>query len=287
MGLDLAVPIAEPTSAAPTERSVTSAPHASPRIPRRRRRHDGGDRRARGPGAGRLRRHAQAAAQHQLVQGPGRDRRQDPAGRAEARLPRRSPPRTPRASPAPTPWPTRRAWRWPCIPSAAPGTHPAAVTLAPTDDWPAAIAASVLMAPPIRAPVLLSGSRVAAGGHRRRADRRSRRPAPAPPDGAQVIRVGSVPAPSGLQRGRDQGHRPLRAGGRHRSLRQRRRGAPEHRRGDRLRRAIPPTPCPPRAGRRRAATRCCSSAPPASRRPPGRRSCRTPSPTSTCSGRRA
>ncbi|MGA2009738.1 MAG: cell wall-binding repeat-containing protein [Solirubrobacteraceae bacterium] len=43
-------------------------------------------------------------------------------------------------------------------PSAAAGTHPAAVTLAPTGDWEAAIAASVLMAPPIRAPILLSGS---------------------------------------------------------------------------------------------------------------------------------
>ena len=83
------------------------------------------------------------------------------------------------------------------FPSAAPGTHPAAATLAPTDDWEAAIAASVLMAPPIRAPILLSGS------------------ASVPPatanalgllaptgsgsaGGAQVIRVGDVPAPHGL-----------------------------------------------------------------------------------------
>jgi putative cell wall binding repeat protein len=43
-------------------------------------------------------------------------------------------------------------------PSSAPGTHPAAVALAPSDDWQAAIAASVLMAPPIRAPILFSGS---------------------------------------------------------------------------------------------------------------------------------
>jgi ell wall binding domain 2 (CWB2) len=42
------------------------------------------------------------------------------------------------------------------FPSSAPGTHPSAVVLAPTDDWQAAIAASVLMAPPIRAPMLLS-----------------------------------------------------------------------------------------------------------------------------------
>ena len=40
------------------------------------------------------------------------------------------------------------------------------VTLAPTDDWQAAIAASVLMAPPIHAPVLLSGPSHAARGDR-------------------------------------------------------------------------------------------------------------------------
>lgn len=83
------------------------------------------------------------------------------------------------------------------FPSAAPGTHPTAVTLAPTDDWQAAIAASVLIAPPIRAPILLSGSA-------------SLPPATAnalgllaptgsgPAGGAQVIRVGDVPAPKGL-----------------------------------------------------------------------------------------
>ena len=43
-------------------------------------------------------------------------------------------------------------------PSAIPGTHPTSVTIAPTDDWQAAIAASVLMAGPIRAPILLSGN---------------------------------------------------------------------------------------------------------------------------------
>ena len=32
------------------------------------------------------------------------------------------------------------------------------MTLAPTDDWQAAIASSVLMAAPIKAPILLSGS---------------------------------------------------------------------------------------------------------------------------------
>src|SRR5579875_2402553 len=41
-------------------------------------------------------------------------------------------------------------------PSLGNGTHPPAVVLAPTDDWQAALAASVLMASPIRAPLLLS-----------------------------------------------------------------------------------------------------------------------------------
>src|ERR687884_710064 len=43
-------------------------------------------------------------------------------------------------------------------PSQASGTHPPAVTLAPTDDWEAALASAVFMAPPIRAPVLLATS---------------------------------------------------------------------------------------------------------------------------------
>src|SRR5947209_19033878 len=42
-------------------------------------------------------------------------------------------------------------------PSAAPGTNPPAVVLAPSDDWEAALAASVFMAGPVRAPLLLSG----------------------------------------------------------------------------------------------------------------------------------
>ncbi len=84
-------------------------------------------------------------------------------------------------------------------PSAASGTHPAAVTIAPTDDWQAAIAASVLMAPPIRAPVLLSGSGSMPSAT---ADALSTL-APTgsgQAGGAQVIRVGSVPkAPAKLR----------------------------------------------------------------------------------------
>ncbi|MFZ1996820.1 MAG: cell wall-binding repeat-containing protein [Solirubrobacteraceae bacterium] len=83
------------------------------------------------------------------------------------------------------------------FPSVVNGTHPSAITLAPTSDWAAAIAASVLMAPPIHAPVLLSGSTALP---------------PATADalttlaptgsgsagGAQVIRVGAVPTVKGV-----------------------------------------------------------------------------------------
>jgi hypothetical protein len=81
-------------------------------------------------------------------------------------------------------------------PSNGAGTHPAAVTIAPTDDWQAALAASVLMAPPIRAPILLSGS---ASLPSATSDALG---VLAPTGsgalgGAQVIRVGDVPSVSG------------------------------------------------------------------------------------------
>jgi hypothetical protein len=82
-------------------------------------------------------------------------------------------------------------------PSSTSGTHPPAVVIAPTGDWQAAIASSVLMASPIRAPVLLSGSgalpsatadalaQLAPGGS-------------GASGGAQVLLVGDVPKPHGL-----------------------------------------------------------------------------------------
>lgn len=93
-------------------------------------------------------------------------------------------------------------------PSAAPGTHPGAVTIAPLGDWQAAIASAVLMARPIRAPVLLSAG--------------SSLP-PATADalgvlqptgsgtagGAQVIRVGDVPRPGGMRSASIQGSDPF------------------------------------------------------------------------------
>jgi hypothetical protein len=83
------------------------------------------------------------------------------------------------------------------FPSDGPGTHPTAVTIAPTDDWQAALAASVLMSSPIRAPLLLSGTGSLPSAS---ADALS---SLAPTGagsiaGAQVIRVGDVPTPSGF-----------------------------------------------------------------------------------------
>jgi ell wall binding domain 2 (CWB2) len=83
-------------------------------------------------------------------------------------------------------------------PSIGPGTHPQVVTLAPTDDWQAAIASSVLMSSPIKAPILLSGSSSLPTAT---ADTLS---SLAPTGsgaigGAQVIRVGDVPKPSGVR----------------------------------------------------------------------------------------
>jgi hypothetical protein len=43
------------------------------------------------------------------------------------------------------------------FPSTTPAQRPAAVALVAEDDWPAAIAAAVLMAPPVRVPLLFSG----------------------------------------------------------------------------------------------------------------------------------
>ena len=83
------------------------------------------------------------------------------------------------------------------FPSAAPGSHPTTVTLAPTDDWQAAIAASVLMAAPIHAPVLLSGPTSLPAVTSEALSALA--PTGGPAGGAQVIRIGSVPAVAGLR----------------------------------------------------------------------------------------
>jgi hypothetical protein len=83
-------------------------------------------------------------------------------------------------------------------PSATGGTHPTAVTLAPTDDWQAAIASSVLMSSPIRAPILLSGATSLPSATKDTL--KALAPAGAGSiGGAQVIRIGDVPTPSGLK----------------------------------------------------------------------------------------
>jgi hypothetical protein len=92
-------------------------------------------------------------------------------------------------------------------PSAAPGTHPSAVTLAPTDDWQAAIAASVLMAPPIRAPVLLSGSGALPAATAEALTMLDPTGSGAL-GGAQVIRVGSVPKVAGRRAAQISGSDP-------------------------------------------------------------------------------
>jgi hypothetical protein len=92
-------------------------------------------------------------------------------------------------------------------PSAGPGTHPGAVTLAPTADWQAAIAASVLMAPPIKAPILLSDATqmppVTSGMLSALAPTGS-----GAAGGAQVIRIGAVPKPAGLRSAMIRGNDP-------------------------------------------------------------------------------
>jgi hypothetical protein len=82
-------------------------------------------------------------------------------------------------------------------PSAGSGTHPPAVVIAPTDTWQAAIASSVLMSGPIRAPILLSthSSLVSAtsGALSLLAPTGS-----GAVGGAQAILVGDVPKPPSL-----------------------------------------------------------------------------------------
>jgi len=82
-------------------------------------------------------------------------------------------------------------------PSSGTGTHPAVVTIAPTDDWQAALASSVLMSGPIKAPILLSGRSVpsaTADALKLLAPQGS-----GAAGGAQVIRIGAAAAPGGLR----------------------------------------------------------------------------------------
>ena len=95
------------------------------------------------------------------------------------------------------------------FPSGVAGTHPGAVTLAPYDDWQAALAASSLMAAPFRAPVLLSGpgslpraTQAALSALAPTGDRAE--------GGTQVFAVGDVPS-TGLKTGAIPGTDPFTA----------------------------------------------------------------------------
>ncbi|HEX4805525.1 MAG TPA: cell wall-binding repeat-containing protein [Conexibacter sp.] len=83
-------------------------------------------------------------------------------------------------------------------PGGAPGTRPRAVVLADAHAWQAALAASVLMSAPLRAPLLL------ADGGNLPAASKDALDALAPSgaselNGAQVIRIGDAPAPAGYR----------------------------------------------------------------------------------------
>jgi len=83
-------------------------------------------------------------------------------------------------------------------PGDAPGTRPRAVVLADQRDWQAALASSVLMSAPLRAPLLLSDGGSLPSASSDALD------ALAPTGaselgGAQVVRIGDAPAPAGFR----------------------------------------------------------------------------------------
>src|SRR3954470_8362479 len=83
-------------------------------------------------------------------------------------------------------------------PAETAATRPGAVTLVDDSDWRIALAASVLMAPPVRAPALFtdgSGLPAASEAALEGLGPRGARSL----DGTQVIRVGSVARPSGFK----------------------------------------------------------------------------------------
>lgn len=84
------------------------------------------------------------------------------------------------------------------FPATGAATRPPAVALADGEDWRAAIAAAVLMARPVRAPVLLAhGDELPAAT--KAALERLRPTGSGVLGGAQVVRVGDVPQPAGLR----------------------------------------------------------------------------------------
>jgi hypothetical protein len=93
------------------------------------------------------------------------------------------------------------------FPSALPGTHPATVTIAPTDDWQGALAAASLMAAPFRAPLLLSAPASVPGITARALAMLAPSGGPSV-GGAQVLGVGDVATPAGLRSAAISGSNP-------------------------------------------------------------------------------
>jgi hypothetical protein len=85
------------------------------------------------------------------------------------------------------------------FPSVVPGTHPSAVALASTDDWQAALAASVLMSSPLHAPLLLSDSATTLPPVSAAALKQLAPSGAGSIDGAQLIRIGDVPSVAGYR----------------------------------------------------------------------------------------
>ncbi len=83
-------------------------------------------------------------------------------------------------------------------PSEAPGTHPTVVTVAPTDDWQATLASSVLMSSPLHSPILLSNSGSVPSATTSALDLLSPSGSGAV-SGAQVITIGDAARPKGVR----------------------------------------------------------------------------------------
>src|SRR5947207_1023094 len=83
-------------------------------------------------------------------------------------------------------------------PGRSPSTRPRVVSIVNADDWRSAIAASVLMAPPLRAPVLLGAKDNVPEATQQAL--RSLKPLGSPlTKGAQVLRIGDVAPPRGVR----------------------------------------------------------------------------------------
>lgn len=94
------------------------------------------------------------------------------------------------------------------FPSGAAGTHPAAVVLAPTTDWQASLAAAVLMAAPLHAPLLFATGPRSLPATSAAALRTLAPTGSGALNGAQVIRVGAVSRPDGYRAASIYGNSP-------------------------------------------------------------------------------